>query len=445
MTNEMKKYDLIAIGTGSAGSTAAYGCKSAGWSVAIIDSRPFGGTCALRGCDPKKVLVGAAEIIDRSINMKAIGIVEAPKLNWSDLMRFKRTIIEHHSENSEKGYAKAGIDIYHGQAIFTGKNTLKVNEQEIEGKHIIIATGATPMKLNIPGEEYITLSDQFLELDTLPEDITFIGGGFISFEFAHVAARAGAKVRILHRSARPLKNFDRDLVDMLLKEFEDIGIDIILNTPVNSIEKKDGKLVIDTGDKKFETDMVVHGAGRVPDVENLNLEKTEVIYDRRGIAVNEYLQTSNPSIYAGGDSAAIGLPLTPVAGLHGRVIAQNLLEGNTTKVDHTATASVAFTFPPLASVGLTEEQAKEKGINFKTNFAETSSWYNPKRIGLKHSGYKILIDKDGYIVGAHLLYPNADDVINIFLLAIKNKIKSEDLKNYLWAYPSNVYDIKYMV
>jgi len=440
-----KKYDLIVIGTGSVGSSVAYQCRSEGWSVAIIDSEPFGGTCALRGCDPKKVLVGAAEIIDRSIGMKDKGIDKIPELNWNDLMKFKRTFTEPLPKRNEEGYAKAEIDIYHGQAVFTGKNTLEVNEQELEGKYIVIATGAIPMKLDIPGKEYITSSDQFLELDKLPNDILFIGGGFISFEFAHVATRAGSKVKILHRSEKPLKNFDSYLVNMLLKEFEEIGIDIILNTPVDSIERKGKRLVISANNKKFETDMVVHGAGRVPNIENLNLEKTGVTYDRKGIIVNEYLQTSNPSIYAGGDAAAIGLPLTPIAALHGKVIAKNLLGENTVKVDHTATASVVFTYPPLASVGLTEEQAEKKGIVFKKNFADTSSWYNSKRIGIKHSGYKILIDKDDYIIGAHLLYPNADDVINIFVLAIKNKIKSEDLKNHLLAYPSNVYDIKYMI
>lgn len=441
----MKEYDLIVIGTGSAGSNAAYGCKAAGWSVAIIDSRPFGGTCALRGCDPKKVLVGAAEIIDRSVSMKGHGIDDIPNLNWSKLMEFKRTFIEHVPKSNEEGYAKAGIDVYHGKSSFTGKNTINVDKQELKAKHIVIASGDIPMKLNIKGEEHVTISDEFLELNELPKDIIFIGAGYISLEFAHIAARAGAKVRILHRSAKPLKNFDSDLVNMILKEFEDIGIDVILNTPVDFIEKKEGKLVVNAAGKKYETQMVIHGAGRIPNVEGLNLENAGVDYDNKGITVNEFLQTSNPSIYAGGDCASIGLPLTPVAAMHGQVIAKNLLEGNKTKADHTATASVVFTYPTLASVGLTEEEAKKKEIKFKTKFVDTSSWYNAKRIGLKHSAYKLLIDEEDYIVGAHLLYPRAEDVINIFVLALKNKIKSQDLKNYLWSYPSDSYDIKYMV
>jgi glutathione reductase (NADPH) len=441
----MNEYDLIVIGTGSAGSNAAYGVKAAAWNVAIVDSGPFGGTCALRGCDPKKVLVGAAEIIGRSINLKGKGIDEVPKLNWSDLMAFKRTFIEPVPKSNEKGFEKAGIDTYYGKATFTGNNSVKINNKQLKAKHFVIATGDTPMKLSIKGEEHLTISDDFLELDELPEDITFIGGGYISFEFAHIAARAGSKARIIHRSTLPLKNFDQDLVKILLKEFEYIGVDIILNSPVDSIEKNDSKLIVSAGGNKYETGMVVHGAGRIPNVEDLNLEAAGIEYDKRGIKVNEYLQTSNPSIYSGGDCANVGSPLTPVGAMHGRVIAKNLLEGNKTKVDHTATASAVFTCPVLASVGMTKEEAKKKKLKFKIKFSDVSSWYNVKRVGLKRAAFKLLVDEEDHILGAHLLYPQAEDVINIFAIAIKNNMKSQDLKNYLFAYPSDSYDAKYMV
>jgi len=441
----VKKYDLIVIGTGSTGSSVAYTCRTSGWKVAIIDSRPFGGTCALRGCDPKKILVGAAEIINRSIDLKSRGIKKEPKINWRDLMNFKNSLIKSTPKNNEKAYKRAGIDSYHGQAVFTGKNILKIGKQEIEGKYIVIATGAKPRKLNISGEKFVTLSDEFLETKKLPKDIIFIGGGYVTFELAHVAACAGAKVKILHRSKDVLKNFDKDLVNILLKEFKEIGIEVILNTPAKSIEKKGKELIVHSRKKKFKAHMVVHGAGRVPDIEDLNLEKAWVKYNEKGVIVNDYLQTSNPKIYSGGDSAASGMPLTPVAGLHGKVIAENLLKKNSTKVNHKITASVVFTYPPLASVGLREEEAKKKGIKYEKRFVDTSSWYNSRRIGLKYSGYKILTDKKGHIIGVHLLYPNADDVINMFVLAIENKLKTEDFIDYLFSYPSNSYDIKYMI
>ena len=441
----MKKYDLIVIGTGSTGATVAYMARDARWKVAIIDSLPFGGTCALRGCDPKKILVGAAEIVERGMGIKGKGISEVPKLNWNNLMRFKNSFTNPIPKNNESAFKKSGIDAYQGQAVFSGKNKIQVKEDELEGKYIVIATGSVPRKLNIPGEELITKSDKFLELEKLPKEIIFAGGGYVSFELAHVAALAGAKVKIIHRSSEVLKQFDQDLVKMIVKEFNEIGIEIIFNSPVKSIEKKGNKLILKAENKPYKADMVVHGAGRVPNVEALKLENANVRGNEKGIAVNAQLQTSNPKIYAGGDVATLGLPLTPVAGLQGRIIGNNLLNKNKNKFDGSITASVVFTYPPLASVGLTEDEAKKKRIKYKKKFAETSSWYNPKRIGLKNSGYKILIDKEDKILGAHVFYPNSDEIINLFLFAMKNNMKSEEIKDLLMAYPSSSNDIKYMI
>jgi len=207
-----RKFDLIAIGTGSAASAVASKCRTAGWNVAIVDSQPFGGTCALRGCDPKKVLVGAADAVDWVRRMKEKGVQpEQARIDWPELMRFKRSFVESVPQHREASFAKAGIAVFHGKARFVGPTTVQVGDDVLEGRHVVIATGATPQRLNIPGEEYLATSDQFLELDSLPGRIIFVGGGYISFEFAHVAARAGAEVTVLHRAERPLEGFDPDL------------------------------------------------------------------------------------------------------------------------------------------------------------------------------------------------------------------------------------------
>lgn len=220
-------FDLIVIGTGVAASTVAWKCRSAGWSVAVIDSRPFGGTCALRGCDPKKVLVGAAEVIDLKRRMASRGIAHPDdvKIYWHDLMRFKRSFTEPVPKEREEQFSKAGIVAYHGRVKFIGERTLELDDtRTLNASHILIAAGAQPAKLNIPGEENMTKSDQFLELNELPSKIVFVGGGYISFEFAHIAARAGANVTILHRGTRPLNNFDPYLLDMLLQRTRELGI-----------------------------------------------------------------------------------------------------------------------------------------------------------------------------------------------------------------------------
>jgi len=448
-----KRFDLIAIGTGSAASAVATRCRSAGWEVAIVDSRPFGGTCALRGCDPKKVLVGAAEVIDWNRRMAGKGINgKGMEIDWPALMRFKKTFVAPVPKHSEESFAKAGIATFHGRARFADKTTVRVGEQTLEAKHVVIASGACPAKLGIPGEEFLTTSEQFLELKKLPNQIVFVGGGYTSFEFAHVAARVGAEVQILHRSPRPLAGFDSDLVKKLVTATEAIGVEVHLETPVEAIEKSAKKFIVHTSkkssNKSLQADLVVHGAGRVPEIDDLDLEKAGIAHTKAGVTVNEYLQSvSNPAIYAAGDAAASGgLPLTPVASMEGRVVAANLLNGNHHKPNYAGIPSVVFTVPPLASVGLQEQSAKAHGLQIRINHGETSGWYSSRRVGVKYSGYKVLVEEgSNRIVGAHLLGPHAEETINLFAMAMRFGLTADQLKDMRYTYPSHSDDISYMV
>jgi len=199
-----RKFDVIAIGTGSGASAVASHCREAGWQVAIVDSRPFGGTCALRGCDPKKVLVGAAEAVDWTRRMKGRGIQAAGlEIDWPELMRFKRTFTEPVPKRREDGFAKAGITAFHGRARFAGPTTVHVGEEILEGRYVVIAAGAIPADLKIPGAEHLTTSDQFLDLDEVPRRILFIGGGYIAFEIMRQAPQRVAKLALLDTGARP--------------------------------------------------------------------------------------------------------------------------------------------------------------------------------------------------------------------------------------------------
>ncbi len=448
-----KTFDLVVIGTGSAASTVASQCRAAGWQVAIVDSRPFGGTCALRGCDPKKVLVGAAEVIDWHHRMQGKGIrAEKVRIEWSELMRFKRSFTEPVPKHREARFSKAGIAAFHGRAHFVEPTAARVGDDVLKGRHVVVATGAMPVKLQIPGAEYVTTSDQFLELDELPPRIVFIGGGYISFEFAHIAARAGPHVTILHRSSRPLTRFDPDLVGQLVQRTRALGIDVQLQTEVKGIANTSGGLTVRTsvaGEMRaFQADMVVHGAGRVPEIDDLDLTAAGVKYDKGGVVVNEYLQSvSNPTVYAAGDAAASGgPPLTPVAGYEGEIVAANLLEGNHRKPNYLGVPSVVFTVPPLAAVGLSEQSALEQGLKFHTNHQKTSDWYSSRRIGEECSGFKVLVEEgSGRIIGAHLLGSQAEEVINLFALAIRSGLTVTDFTEMMFAYPTHASDVLYMV
>ena len=283
-----KQFDLIAIGTGSAASSVASRCRAAGWQVAVIDSRPFGGTCALRGCDPKKVLVGAAELIDWGRRMQGKGIQAGElKINWRELMHFKRTFTEPVPKHREEGFRKAGIEAFHGRARFTGPTSIQVGEDTLEARHIVIAAGQKPADLKIPGSEHLIDSEHFLELESLPSRILFIGGGYIAFEFAHVALRAGAQVTIVHRDSHPLRQFDSGMVELLVQHTRASGADIQLETEAVAVEKQSEDLAVRVSTsgqmRTLHADMVVHAAGREPEIDDMNLDAGGVAWDRHGV------------------------------------------------------------------------------------------------------------------------------------------------------------------
>ncbi len=450
----IRKFDVVVIGTGSAASAVATRCRKAGRQVAVVDSRPFGGTCALRGCDPKKVLVGAAEVIDWNRRMQGKGIrAEQTQINWPELMQFKRTFTEAVPKQTEQWMAKSGIAIFHARARFVGPAAIQVGDDVLEAAKVAVAAGAKPVDLNIPGAEHALTSEQFLELDNLANRIVFIGGGYISFEFAHVAARAGTRVTILHRGGRPLDRFDPDLVDRLVTRTREIGVDVQVRTEVKSIVAGATgfkvRAVAEGSEREFEANLVVHGAGRVPEIDDMNLAEAGIEWDsHRGIKVNHYLQSiSNPAVYAAGDAAASeGPKLTPVASYEGQIVADNMLEGNHRKPNYEGTPSVVFTVPPLASVGLQERTARELGLTLRVNQQDTSSWYSSRRIAEHCSGFKVLVDESSErILGAHLLGSDAGETINIFSMAIRNGLTVTGLKDTIFAYPTLASDVKYMV
>ena len=448
----MKKYDLVVIGTGVAGLTAPFTCREAGLTVAVIDKLPFGGTCALRACDPKKVLVGSAEIMDRIHRMKGFGIEEGSRVNWEDLMAFKRTFTKGFSERIEKDFLSAGIDTYHGVASFVSENEILVDDEKIGFNHILLATGAKPAPIHIEGEEHVLLSDNFLELEHLPKRLVFIGGGFISFEFAHISALAGSKVHILHRNETPLKSFDQELVSQLVKRSEELGIQLHLNTEPTGVVKIDDHYVVHALENgkniEIQCEGVFHGAGRIPDVEDLNLEKGNVTSDKRGVTVNEFLQSvSNERVYSAGDAAASkGLPFTSVATRESPIVAENILKGNARQLDYSVVPSIVFTQPKLAMIGLTEAKALEKGYDIDVKRFETTNWYTYRRTREAVAMTKTIIDKKtGKLIGVHVLGSNADELINYFAMIMKFDLPYEEVKSMIFAYPTSASDLEYFL
>lgn len=449
-----ERYDLVVLGAGTAAVTAAKKCARAGWSVAIADEKPYGGTCPLRGCDPKKMLRRGAEIVEAARLMRGKGIVdEGLGIDWSALVAFKRRFTEAMPAKFENSLASAGVTTLHGRARFVGERTVEIDGVgQVEGRRILVATGAMPRPLDQPGAGLLVDHEEFLELEALPPRILFVGGGYISFEFAHLAARAGSDVTIVNRGCSVLKGFDPDLVDRLVARGRDAGIAVETGTSLAGVGRagpgfavqfeRDGKRT------SREVDLVVHGAGRLPAVEPLDPGAAGIETEGGGVKVTPGLRSvSNPNVWAAGDATkAGGPPLTPTASMEGSTVASNMLDQTDEAPDYAGIPSVVFTIPELARVGLLEDEAKGRHPGARTIFNETGDWFSNMRVGESCAATKIIVDDEGgRILGAHLLGPESAELINFFGLAIRLGLSASDLEKMVAAYPTAGSDLSSML
>jgi len=448
----IKEFDIFVIGTGSSGKTIAFDCASQGMKVAIADNREYGGTCANRGCDPKKILVGITEVYQAAKNLENKGLTNTPKIDWEHLQKFKQEFTSPVPIVNERQLIKAGISLYHQSPKFLGPNTLSVEGKTVKAKKVVIATGRMPIELKIPGREYLKVSDDFLNLEALPKNITFIGGGYIGMELAHIAARCGVKVTVIQSRDTILKGFDKDLTKELIKISEGLGIQILLGSRVNKVEKLQKNYRVhyekDEKTKSITTELVFNCAGRIPSIADLDLEIGNIDFGKKGIIVNEFLQSpSNPNVYACGDVAAtIFPPLTPTANLEAKVLSENIRKGNLTKLPKVVTPSVVHCIPQLAMVGLSISDIESQKDIYQVNYKKVPKWFSAKHKNEAEYSYKVIIDKKNKtIVGAHILATNAGELINLFTLAINNKVSIEDFKNMIFAYPTWGNDIQAML
>lgn len=446
-----RSYDAAVLGSGTAAYSIATALRGGGMSVALADCRPFGGTCALRGCDPKRVLVGAAEVRDAARRLEGHGLAGEPRLDWAALMAFKRTFTDPVPGETAKSLAERGIEARRGRARFVSPTELAIGGEVLSARYIVLATGAEPAPLGIPGEEHLATNEDFLSLGALPERIALVGGGYIAAEFSHLAARAGARVAIVQNGPRMLKGFDPDLVDDLMESFRAAGIDVRTGASVEAVESKAGAFVVHVArggrHETVEADLVVHAAGRRPALAALEPERAGVEVRAGRLALNRYLQSeSNPAVYAAGDAAQAGPPLTPVAALDARIVAANILEGNHAVPDYRGVPSVAFSIPPIASVGLTEARAREEGLRLRVVSRRAADWFTARRVREPVYGFKVLIEEGtDRIIGAHLAGPGADESINLFALAIRNGLPASAVRDAVFAYPTAGSDVPWML
>jgi glutathione reductase (NADPH) len=445
-------FDVLILGTGNAGMAAAGAARAAGKEVAMVEARDVGGTCAIRGCVPKKVLVAAAQVLDQIERAPMHHIaVGTPKLDWQKLIERKETFVAGVPGEFKKSLENREITLIEGRARFTGANQVTVDDQVLTADNIVIATGSVARTLPIPGWNHTITSDDILDMSEQPDSMVFIGGGVIAMEFSHVLARAGTRVTILEALPDLLPRLDRDVVTVLQAETERLGVEIITDVKVGEIKPADEgfTVVFEKDGKTLErtATLIANGTGRVADVDGLDLDAAEIAHDRGRIDVTDHLRsTSNPAVYVAGDALWSTAQLSPVASYEGRIVGKNLLEEDSAIPDYAYFPSAIYTVPALASVGLTEAEATEKGLAFDTKVNDMTSWRSARTYAETAAFAKVLVeDGTGKILGAHMLGHGAEEVIHLFSLAISHGITAEDLAGRVYAYPTFTSDLKFLV
>ena len=445
-------YDVVIIGGGNAAFGVTVPTRKAGLKVAMIEERDLGGTCPNRGCTPKKVLVAAAhalhEIGQAHVHRIKVG---KPKLDWAALIDREKEMIEGIPDSLEETLQGRGVELIRAPAKFKGTNTVEAGGRTLEAKTIVIATGSTPRPLPIPGAELMITSDEVLSERKLPDSVVFIGGGVIALEFGHVYARAGAKVTILEVLPQLLPALDSDAVEQVRKESERIGIDIHTGVKVKGVEKTNKRLrtVFEVGGKEMsvKSDRVVNGAGRIANVAELDLDAGNVAHEGFRITVDATMRsTSNPSVYLCGDVLSGAPQLSPIATYEGRLVGRNIVEGPKYKPDYSSLPTAVYTVPALATVGLSEAKAKEKGLKTRVQVNDMEYWFSTRQFAETVAWSKIIVDEGSdTVVGAHFVGHAGEELINIFGLAMKHGIKASEIRDFIFAYPTFSADIKSML
>ena len=446
-----KHYDVFVIGSGVAGQTAAEICREHKLSVAIADNREFGGTCANRGCDPKRILLQFSQLVYQSQNLKGSGVKKLPKLNWKKVQKFRRSFSDPIPQNTEEKLKDLGISRYHQSPKFISKNEIEVEGKVISADKFVIATGNVPRKLDIEGEEFLKVSEDILNLKKIPKSVAFIGSGYIAMEFACMLTTLGCQVTILEKEKTALTDFDQFLVKSLIIKLQSLGVRFVFNADITTVEKLKKNLKIsfkhEGESKTLKSRIVINATGRVPSIDTLDLDKAGIEANGKGIVVNDYLQSkSNVNVYACGDVSDKSLPLTPLSGLQGYIVGNNLIKEKSKTLDVPCVPSTVFTTPNLSSVGYGEEEAKSRYKNVKVYQGDASNWYNAKKENEDTYAYTILVnERTDEIIGAHILSPEANESINVLATAIYNKMTVEEFKQMIMTYPSYSIDLKKMM
>ena len=434
-------YDLIVIGAGSGGVRASRVSASYGASVAIIEKDRLGGTCVIRGCVPKKLLVYGASFAHEVSDAEGFGWqIDGLQHNWSSLIAAKNSEICRLEGIYRKLIENSGVELIAGNATFIGPNEVLVNGKTLSAQRILIAVGGVPNILDIEGlaENAIT-SNEALDLNELPETIIIQGGGYIALEFAGIFAALGSDTHLIYRSDFPLRGFDYDIREHIAKCLPKRGIMLHPNSSITKVQKKSNKLAVFLDNKKtIETNQLLAATGRNPNTAKLGLKKIGVKTGDAGqIIVSEDGQTSIPSIFAIGD-VTNRINLTPVAIGEGHAFADKFFGNKPRVMSHDKIASAVFSQPPISCVGLTEEQAIQNNINVQIFESRFNAMKNTISGRLEQSYMKLVVEqKTDKVIGAHMVGPDCAEIMQGIAIAIKMGATKSDFDATVGIHPTS--------
>lgn len=433
-------YDYFVIGAGSGGARSARIAASHGAKVGIAEVEFYGGTCVNVGCVPKKLFVYGSSF--KKSFEDAIGYgwdIEDPEFDWKTLLTGKDNEIDRLSNLYKQNLIKSGVDIHDGYAEFVDEHTLKIGSKTVTADKILIATGGTPNILDIPGKEHFITSQDAFYLQDLPEKMLIVGGGYIAVEFAYIFHGLGVDVTVMNRSNTLLKEFDHDLQTMLLDDMKKKGIGLQLGHTPAELDEHAGKVTVTDNAGNTETyDSVMAATGRIPNTQKLKLENTGVQTGKGGkIITDDQMKTSVDHIFALGD-VSNSKNLTPVAIREGHALSDHLF-GNKPfrKVDYNTIATGIFTQPPMGTVGITEQEATDKGLNYAVYKAD----FKPMKHALsgrdERSLMKLLVDEDtDKILGFHMYGDDSPEIIQLAATVMMMGGTKQDLDETVAVHPT---------
>ncbi len=434
-------YDLFIIGAGSGGVRAARISASHGARVAVAEEYRVGGTCVIRGCVPKKLLVYGSHFAEDIADAKRFGWdVGTPKFDWPTLRDNVAAEVDRLEGLYEQTFANAKADVFKERAVVSGPNSVRLESgREITAKYILLAVGAWPAVPDLPGAELGITSNETFHLPALPKRAVIAGAGYIANEFAGIFNELGVDVTLVTRGDKMLRSYDQEIVGKLVDMSREKGIDICFNFPFKSVVKQtDGSLLVDGGaEGMIETDLILWAIGREPKTEGLGLESAGVLLEKGGaVIVDEFGATNIPSIYAVGD-VTNRVQLTPVAIREGHAFADTVFGEKPRSTDYRSIPTAVFANPPIASVGLTEAEARAKYAEVAVYKSDFRAMKNVLAGRHERALYKMVVDaKTDVVLGLHMIGPDSAEILQAAAIAVKAGLTKADFDDTVALHPS---------